>query len=110
MKGRRSHQQRNVAKDTMADDSTEAELLKWAQDYAGEHGWVLNADEKQLATVIRGLARNRARFGRLYCPCRLRSGDEEKDRAIECPCVYHKDEIANDGACHCKLYFKKAVS
>jgi ferredoxin-thioredoxin reductase catalytic chain len=105
MKGRRSHQQRNVAKDTMADDSTEAELLKWARRYARKHGWVLNTDEKQLATVIRGLARNKTRFGRPYCPCRLRSGDEEKDRAIECPCVYHKDEIANDGSCHCKLYF-----
>jgi len=21
--------------------------------------------------------------------------------------VYHKDEIQDDGSCHCKLYFKK---
>ena len=57
--------------------------------------------------VIRGLVRNKEKFGRPYCPCRLRSGDEERDRAIECPCIYHKDEIAKEGHCHCLLYYKK---
>jgi len=88
--------------------TAEADMLKWAHTYAKKHKLMLNPDEKQLATVIRGLVRNTAKFGHRYCPCRLRSGDDEKDRAIECPCVYHKDEIANDGACHCKLFFKKA--
>jgi ferredoxin-thioredoxin reductase catalytic subunit len=84
----------------------EAEMLAWAKDYAGKQGWILNPDEKQLATVIRGLVRNKKKFGKRYCPCRLRSGDEEKDRAIECPCIYHRDEVANQGSCHCNLYFK----
>ena len=95
---------------TSKDHTAQEDMLKWAHAYAKKHNLVLNPDEKQLATVIRGLARNKTKFGHQYCPCRIRSGDEEKDRAIECPCVYHKDEIANDGACHCKLYFKKAVS
>jgi len=89
------------------EDTSGADMLKWAKGYAQQHNLVLNPDEKQLATVIRGLVRNREKFGHKYCPCRLRSGDEEKDRAIECPCVYHTDEIANEGSCHCKLYFKK---
>lgn len=84
----------------------EAEMLKWATGYAQKHGMVLNKDEKQLGTVIRGLVRNRKKFGHPYCPCRLRSGDEEKDRAIECPCVYHEDEVATQGSCHCRLYYK----
>jgi ferredoxin-thioredoxin reductase catalytic subunit len=94
----------------MTDDTAqeEAEMLKWARGYAQKQGWALNKDEKQLGTVIRGLVRNKTKFGHPYCPCRLRSGDEEKDRAIECPCVYHKDEVANQGACHCHLYFKDA--
>ena len=91
----------------MTDTATEeADMLTWAKDYAQKHGWILNKDEKQLNTVIRGLVRNKTKFGRPYCPCRLRSGDEEKDRAIECPCVYHNDEIADQGSCHCRLYFK----
>ena len=84
----------------------EAEMLRWARDYAEKHGWILNPDEKQLSTVIRGLVRNKNKFGRAYCPCRLRSGDEEKDKAIECPCIYHKDEVEKQGACHCHLYYK----
>jgi ferredoxin-thioredoxin reductase catalytic subunit len=84
----------------------EAEMLAWAKDYAQKHGWTLNKDEKQLNTVIRGLVRNKKKFGQPYCPCRLRSGDEEKDKAIACPCVYHKDEITGQGSCHCRLYFK----
>jgi ferredoxin-thioredoxin reductase catalytic chain len=82
------------------------DMLKWAKGYAKKHNWSLNTDEKQLTTVIKGLVRNKTKFGKPYCPCRLRTGDEEKDRAIECPCVYHKEEVATQGHCHCHLYFK----
>jgi ferredoxin-thioredoxin reductase catalytic chain len=93
----------------MSEEHTaETEMLKWARSYAKKHRLTLNPNKKQLETVIRGLVRNKAKFGHQYCPCRIRSGDEEKDRAIVCPCVYHKAEIADDGSCHCKLYFKKA--
>jgi ferredoxin-thioredoxin reductase catalytic chain len=85
----------------------EADMLKWATAYANKHGWSLNPDEKTLGTVIKGLVRNKTKFGHPYCPCRLRSGDEEKDRAIECPCVYHQEEVATQGHCHCHLYFKE---
>jgi ferredoxin-thioredoxin reductase catalytic chain len=89
-----------------ADPSDEADMLKWAHAYAQKQGFSLNTDERQLTTVIKGLVRNKTKFGRPFCPCRLRSGDEEKDRAIECPCVYHKEEIATKGQCHCNLFFK----
>ena len=88
------------------ENSEEAEMLRWADSYARKEGFTLNTDEKQLSTVIRGLVRNRTKFGKQYCPCRLRSGDEEKDKNIICPCIYHKDEIATRGQCHCNLFFK----
>ena len=78
-----------------------------AKEYAKEKGYVLNVDEKQLSAVLRGLARNMERFGAAYCPCRLRSGDPEKDRIIVCPCIYHEKEIEEGGTCHCRLFFKK---
>ena len=91
----------------MSEEKTaEADTLKWAKALAKENNWILNPDEKHLGIVIRGLVRNQEKFGKRYCPCRLRSGDAEKDRAIECPCIYHKDEIEKDGHCHCELYFK----
>jgi ferredoxin-thioredoxin reductase catalytic chain len=88
-------------------DAEEQAIHTWALNYAQKHHWVLNADEKKLSLVIRGLARNKRKFGEQYCPCRLRSGDKEKDAAIICPCIYHKDELHKDGSCHCQLYFRK---
>ena len=87
--------------------ASEEEILAWAKKYAAEHGFRVNPDEKQLATVIRGLARNKAKHGEVYCPCRLKSGDPEKDKNIICPCVFHEDEIAKEGSCHCNLYFRE---
>ncbi|KDE55753.1 ferredoxin-thioredoxin reductase catalytic domain-containing protein [Methanoculleus sp. MH98A] len=78
-----------------------------AKEYAKEKDYILNPDEKQLSAVLRGLARNKERFGEAYCPCRLRSGDPEKDRIIICPCIYHEKEIEEQGTCHCRLFFKK---
>ncbi len=91
----------------MSDAELETEILEWAKEYARKNGWVLNPDNKKLEIVIRGLARNKSKFGEQYCPCRLRSGDKEKDAAIVCPCVYHRDEVAKDGSCHCNLYYKE---
>jgi len=56
--------------------------------------------------VIRGLAGNCKKFGRPYCPCRIRSGNPEKDQDIVCPCVFHKDEVSTDGHCHCNLFYQ----
>ncbi len=77
------------------------------QKYADENGFFLNSNTKQLETVLKGLVRNEEKYGEQYCPCRIRSGDHEKDKDIICPCVYHKDEIRKDGKCHCNLYFAK---
>ena len=84
----------------------EKKIHEWAKCYANEKGWRLNTNEKQLNAVIRGLARNWVKHGEKYCPCRVRSGDPHIDKEIICPCIYHKDEVANDGHCHCHLFFK----
>lgn len=90
----------------LADNMIE-KITAWAHRYAEKNGWVLNPDEQERTTVLHGLALNRARFGKQYCPCWLRSGDLEKDKKIICPCIYHRDEIAKDGHCHCRLFFKE---
>jgi ferredoxin-thioredoxin reductase catalytic subunit len=82
------------------------EIGSWAKEYAAEKGYTLNPDERQLNAVIRGLVRNKLRHGEKYCPCRIRSGDPEKDRLIICPCAHHAEEIEGEGHCHCNLLFK----
>jgi len=59
-------------------EEEEEEILEWAKQYAAKHHVMLNKDEKKLELVIRGLARNKRKFGEAYCPCRLRTGDKEK--------------------------------
>jgi ferredoxin-thioredoxin reductase catalytic subunit len=86
---------------------TAEDLTTWASRYASSNGWRLNDDQDKLAVVIRGLLRNKERFGERYCPCRIRSGDSGRDRDIICPCIFHRDEIEQDGQCHCNLFFRK---
>lgn len=93
--------------DSVLHKETEEKILAWAERYAKKKGFVLNQNAKELADIISGLSRNKINFGKQYCPCRLRTGDKEKDRDIICPCIYHRDEIEKDGHCHCMLFFKK---
>lgn len=87
-------------------DVTEEKIRSWTRTYASRQGWILNPDKRALDIVIRGLTRNCKKFGHPYCPCRLRSGDPEKDEVIICPCIFHKDEVRNEGNCHCRLFFR----
>jgi ferredoxin-thioredoxin reductase catalytic chain len=91
----------------MAYTEEEKEILDSVAEYAKKHGYQLNSEDKKLENVIKGLARNMHRFGDKYCPCRIRSGDEEKDKQIVCPCKFHEQEIEEQGSCHCNLFFKK---
>lgn len=84
---------------------TEEEIRTWAEEYAKSHGWVLHPDEKHTKTVIKGLSRNSEKYGEMYCPCRIRSGDPEKDKRIICPCVFHQDEMAQAGHCTCNFFY-----
>lgn len=93
---------------TVSLDELEEEILAWTRQYARESGWELNPDEKQLRIVIMALARNRMKSGSRYCPCRLRSGVVEKDRALICPRIWHSGEVEHDGHCQCNLFYKRA--
>lgn len=87
------------------DPETEEEMRAWVEEEAQKCGYRLNEDERQLGVVIRGLVRNRERFGDRFCPCRIRSGAPEKDREIICPCIFREEEVKADGRCHCNLFF-----
>lgn len=90
---------------TVKDPENEEEMRAWAEAEAESNGIRLNPDERQLAVVLRGLVRNRERFGERYCPCRIRTGDPEKDQQIICPCIFRDEELKADGRCHCNLFF-----
>ena len=70
-------------------------------------GYLFNTDKERVHELLEGLITNKERYGYMCCPCRLASGDREKDRDILCPCVYREDDVKAYGSCYCNLYVSK---
>lgn len=77
------------------------EMLKRIQE---PKGYFFNRDRETVLELLGGLLVNRARYAYQSCPCRLASGDYEKDRDIICPCLYRTPDVAEYGSCYCGLY------
>ncbi len=71
-------------------------------------GYFFNRNEEQVDSLLQGLLTNRERYGYMSCPCRLATGEREKDRDIICPCVYRQPDVAEYGSCYCGLYVSNA--
>ncbi len=70
-------------------------------------GYFLNLDSTMTSDILKGLLKNKARYGYMSCPCRLASGDREADRDIICPCAYREADVKEYGSCFCNLYVTK---
>ena len=84
-----------------------AKIRARIERYAQRAALRLNPDKARVEEVIHGLAARKQRYGYAYCPCRIVSGDKAKDSKTICPCAFHKEEIAQQGACICGLFVKK---
>jgi ferredoxin-thioredoxin reductase catalytic chain len=80
------------------------ETLKKAQE---PKGYYFSTNKEKVYELLDGLIVNKKRYGYMCCPCRLASGDREKDRDILCPCVYREDDVKAYGSCYCNLYVSK---
>jgi ferredoxin-thioredoxin reductase catalytic chain len=70
-------------------------------------GYYFNKDNERTFELLEALLLNKERYGYMGCPCRLLSGDREKDRDIICPCMYSVPDIKEYGSCYCNLYVSK---
>ena len=77
------------------------EMLKKIQE---PKGYPFNRDKERVFELLGFLLLNKERYGYMSCPCRLASGDREKDKDILCPCVYRAPDVAEYGSCYCSLY------
>lgn len=80
------------------------EMLKKAQEPKGNF---FNLDKERVFDLLEALLMNKARYGYMCCPCRLASGDREKDKDIICPCQYREQDIKEYGSCYCNLYVSR---
>jgi ferredoxin-thioredoxin reductase catalytic subunit len=84
-------------------------VRKRAEADARTYGYYLVPDPDLLQAFLEGLKVNEERYGYPSCPCRLASGKLELDRDIICPCDYRDPDVAEFGACYCRLYVNKDV-
>ncbi len=80
-----------------------------AEADAKTYGYYLTPQPDLLQMFLEGLKTNEDRYGYPSCPCRLATGNLEIDRDIICPCDYRDPDIAEFGACYCRLYVNKVV-
>jgi ferredoxin-thioredoxin reductase catalytic chain len=88
---------------------TREQVHKRAEADAKTYGYYLTPQADLLQGLIEGLKTNEDRYGYPLCPCRLATGNFEIDRDIICPCDYRDPDVAEYGACYCRLYVKKQV-
>ncbi len=81
------------------------EMLRKIQE---PKGYYFSSDVKRVNELIEGLLINKERYGYMACPCRLSSGERQKDKDIICPCVYRAPDVEEFGSCYCNLYVSKA--
>ena len=77
------------------------EMLKKVQE---PKGYFFNKNKEWVLTILKDLLINKERYDYMSCPCRLASGDREKDRDIMCPCAYREADVKEYGSCYCNLY------
>ncbi len=80
------------------------ELYEMLRKLQEPKGYLFNTDREMVFDLLNGLLVNKERYGYMSCPCRLASGDYEKDKDIICPCVYRVPDVKEYGSCYCGLY------
>jgi ferredoxin-thioredoxin reductase catalytic chain len=84
-------------------------LYEKLRDDAEKGGYNLNPDTEFTLALVEGLVINEKRYGYQACPCRLASGERNRDLDIICPCDYRDPDINTYDTCYCGLYVSDAV-
>jgi len=67
----------------------------------------LNSDLERVKLLAEGVLNNEDNHGFKYCPCRLASGNPEKDIRLICPCNFKSQKIWQEkGECWCSLFVR----
>ena len=79
--------------------------MRRIKEIAEEKGLHLNPDEERVMKVVGLMTNNFVESGQYFCPCK-QSHPLKPAEDVTCPCPSCEDEIAKDGHCRCKLFFK----
>lgn len=76
---------------------------------ANKTGYYLNPDVDYCEMLLENIKVNEDRYSYAACPCRLASGEREKDLDLICPCDYRDKDLNEYGFCFCGLYVTRDV-
>lgn len=78
------------------------------ESFARDKGIDLNPDREVVETLAEGVLENQRNHGLRYCPCRITTGDLEKDLKLVCPCNFPAQKTyKEEGECWCSLFVKR---
>jgi ferredoxin-thioredoxin reductase catalytic subunit/rhodanese-related sulfurtransferase len=82
---------------------------KFTDKVCNQFGFEYNPNQEVNEGITMGLSRNKMIYGKYYCPCFIVQGKtKEEQKAADnriCPCKPAlKDEIPNQGSCHCGIF------
>ena len=83
------------------------DLHERLKEFQESKGFFFNRDRERVMDLLEALILNKERYGYMCCPCRLSSGDRQKDKDIICPCIYREQDVMEYGSCYCNLYVSK---
>jgi ferredoxin-thioredoxin reductase catalytic subunit len=89
--------------------TTVEEVMNAWRDFAENNPLIkLNPNLEEVNTLAAGVLENMKNRGMKYCPCRMTTGDFEKDLELVCPCNFYRQKVwKENGECWCGLFFKR---
>lgn len=80
-------------------------VLKRVTGIAENAGYVLNPDRDRVMKVVGLMTENFVATGKHFCPCK-QSHPLNPETDVVCPCPTWQGEIAKDGHCFCRLFYR----
>ena len=81
------------------------ENVRRLKSIANEKNLVFNPDPARAQKVIGLMTENFETVGEYVCPCKQTHHPPIKGKDVLCPCSDMMNEIAQDGHCHCRLFY-----
>lgn len=76
---------------------------------AKKRDYILNPDQGWVDQILLLMEDSFREYGVYLCPCK-QSFPPVPETDVCCPCSTLDEEVARDGFCHCRLFFKKGVA
>jgi len=83
-------------------------LYRLFDAFCEKNEFELNPDRSHVDAVLDGVLTNEKRYGVKFCPCRIVTGDFNKDVELLCPCNFtFQEKYKTQAECWCGLFKKK---